>query len=99
MTQPKKSPQPQAESRAPQPGEWFPLCDMEVAADAEFLVRASKKGRPVKIRFRKTRAYDHAAMRFMPFLKMIDAATGLKLTFTPIEFSLVPKAVESEAAA
>ena len=78
----------------PPPDEWFATEELEPTVDMEILVRASKRGPVQRVRFRKTRAYNPAEMRFMPFLKMVDAVTGLNLpkTFKPLEWQPVAKA-------
>ena len=77
----------------PAPDEWFPTEELQPTPDMEILVRASKRGPVIRVRFRKTRAYNQAEMRFMPFLKMVYADTGLNLnrTFKPIEWRPVPR--------
>jgi hypothetical protein len=79
----------------PTPDEWFPVEELQPAADMEIMVRASKKGNPFRVKFKRTRAYNHEAMRYLPFLLMVDAATNLRLTFKPIEWQPVQKVAEA----
>ena len=88
----KTQPKPQAD----QTGEWFPIEELEPSVDMKIMVRASKKGKPVLVRFRKTRAYNPEAMRFMPFLKMYDAENNCKLSFKPIEFQPVKELADAD---
>jgi hypothetical protein len=82
----RQSPPPE---QPPDPLEWFPIEELPVDDPAaEFLVRASKKGRPLAVKFRKTRGYDDAAMRYVPKMILIDAQMGTKLSFKPVEFAI-----------
>ena len=77
--------------------EWFPIHELTPTIDMEIFVRASKKGRQVRVRFRKTRAYNPASMRYEPFLKMYDSDNNAKLTFSPIEWRPVDSVVPDDA--
>lgn len=66
---------------------WQPFETIPIDPDAKFFVRKGPKANAVLVRYRKTRAYSHKDMRFMPFLKLVEATTGVKLNFTPSEWS------------
>jgi hypothetical protein len=63
---------------------WRTVDTLPTDSNAVFFVRANPKSKPMLVRYRKTRVLQDSG--WVPFLKIVDHQTGVKIPFKPTEW-------------